>query len=1364
MSKQPDLFTQAEESHLRHQNHYLFSDYYLEQLLPADDVWGNERDAAANLLTSLQQLHEKEGANLPNYNEAQLEANWIQPILEQLGWQGAYETQAVIPALTAKKIRKPDYVFFPNSEVRTAAVTRQNTEAYTNDAVAVGEAKRWGVALNKKQGGKPTFENNNPSHQIDYYLRAADVRWGILTDGRYWRLVNKESSYKLDVYFEVDLHDVLVNNSVNGMLYFWLFFRQASFVPDEQGRVFVESALTASVNYAREVENDLRENAYKALEQLIEGFFAFGRNNLSPDNPDHLEAVYTNSLYLLYRLLFLLYGESRGLLSLKNKTYYDVSLTNLINGVEDKLDVDGYPFSPFSQQYWVRQQDLCHIINGTNPAANEYYGVPRYNGGLFSDVNHSFLETHVMGDTYLLRAIDYLARRDRHKKGEKAVKERVDYRTLGVRQLGSIYEGLLEYRPAKAAEPMITIRRKGNEVWIPASERGKKSALERREAGDLYLATDNGERRATGSYYTPDYIVRYIIEQTLQPLLDEIEAAVSDLPDDERGAAYTKRVLALNVLDPAMGSGHFLVAAAEHLALALTNYVTLKSGDLPRANGISELERQAQEKNYWLRRVTESCIYGVDKNEMAVELAKLSLWLTTVAADKPLSFLDHHLRHGDSLVGARLRDLLTLPSTTKNRKKKAQPAEQSTLLDETLLTEEINTAVQRMMGIEQLTSDSVEQIHRKEQMFAELHDAVGRWRTLADVWVSSYFGNGMSPEEYADVARKVQGKATVAADEQLRPFIEHPAVTENDYFHWELQFPEVFFDVDGRALGDNAGFDAIVGNPPYVRQEIFQQVKTFLEDRFETYHGSADLYTYFLEQSIGQLRDAGKLGFIISHKFMRTDSGYALRTFLTRDSVIDQIVHFGDLSVFKDASAYPAILCLTRSGKLEPIQNVFLTMVKALNFDNLGVFVRENGYFVSRKGFQNTGWTLENGSISRLQQKLVKQSVPLSSYIDEQIFYGIKTGFNQAFFLDAQTRSRLLSAHPALNDVIKPLIVGEDLSRYQLAYQNRYLLRIASGWTREISGLSDLDEAWAWLQTQYPQLAEYLEPYRDRAQSRYDQGEFWWELRPCDYYKAFENPKIVYPVIAKNVSFTFDTAGHYTNDKCFIIAKDDKYLLALLNSKLTYFFAKYALSGLKGNYLEFRAVHLQHLPICEVTETTDASIRAMQLVQLQSVWESAENITIPDNIPSDTIHDYLAWLAEQILDLNKRKQKLISRFWIDLEGVTLPKHFAKLQKGKWEETLHKQIPAMDEFVQVASRRSRTLADSLGWNENAFRGFVNLLVGRMRGVSDLLDVYETYHSDYVALTQKIAQTDALIDQLVYKLYGLTDDEIALIEGS
>ena len=227
----------------------------------------------------------------------------------------------------------------------------------------------------------------------------------------------------------------------------------------------------------------------------------------------------------------------------------------------------------------------------------------------------------------------------------------MDYRDLEIRHLGSIYEGLLEYQLRCAAEPLVIVRQKGKERYEPAA-----GAVPDVPAGQVYLVTDKGERKATGSYYTPDYIVQYIVEQTVGPVLAERTARFRK-PDgkitDEAGLAQA--ILGINCLDPAMGSGHFLVAAAEYIAGTWWGWGWEPTKD---ENDKALVSVSAEpELAYWRRRVAQACIYGVDLNPLAVELAKLSLWLATVSKDKPLSFLDHHLRCGNSLIGARVADL-----------------------------------------------------------------------------------------------------------------------------------------------------------------------------------------------------------------------------------------------------------------------------------------------------------------------------------------------------------------------------------------------------------------------------------------------------------------------------------------------------------------------------------------------------------------------------------------------------------------------------------------------------------------------------------------------------------------------------------
>ncbi len=410
----------------------------------------------------------------------------------------------------------------------------------------------------------------------------------------------------------------------------------------------------------------MRDNAYRSLEQLIIGFFA-GDQTLDKDSPADRDLVYKNSLYLLYRLLFLFYGESRGLLPMHNPTYKDdYSLQQLAKTIDkERSSIETKPVT--GRKNWNRLGELCRLISGIDPQLNADLAVPRYNGGLFDPEQHPFLEQHFVGDRALAKAIDYLAVRRIIKAGGLPEYQTVDYSTLDVRQLGSIYEGLLEYKVVVAEEEMVTISQKGVETWVPLAQKGKaKSFGDRRQSGELFLTTDKGERKATGSYYTPDYIVEYIVENTLGPLVAQARERVKtevrqtgslNAAERNRQSAvrFVAHILKLNVLDPAMGSGHFLVEATSYLARALAtdDYVQAE----PSSSGSDLL--------YWKRRVVEACIYGVDKNPMAVELAKLSLWLKTASADKPLSFLDHHLRHGDSLIGAWLADLAKPPRFLK---------------------------------------------------------------------------------------------------------------------------------------------------------------------------------------------------------------------------------------------------------------------------------------------------------------------------------------------------------------------------------------------------------------------------------------------------------------------------------------------------------------------------------------------------------------------------------------------------------------------------------------------------------------------------------------------------------------------------
>ena len=603
-------------------NQSLFSDYYLASLIINQPQWRStpkiESDYAA-----IKARFDAVAPNADNLNETQTERELIQPLLEQLGH--VFEVQ---PALqTSLGTKRPDYAFFESTSNHNTAKPHINTNEFFKTACAVGDAKAWSRNLDRKvQGRGDPFTNQNPSYQIDFYLRFADKDWGILTNGRQWRLYQRQTSYRLDSFYEVDLAALLSGTGdLESFRYFYCLFRRDAFVPDASGSSFLDRVLSESQQHTIAISDDLKNRVYDALRLLIGGFLNFPRNGFDRTSPP-LDEIHSNCLILLYRMLFVLYAESRGLLPLNNRDYaIQYSLDQMAADVHEKLD-GGIAYAPGANLYWTGLRQLFSLVND---GWEDH--IPQYNGGLFNPQQHPFLEEYEIGDAALAQAIELLTRTERG--------DRITYRDLDVRHLGNIYEGLLEFQPQIAAEDLVIVSKKKRESVAPKSSSNQEAAYRK---GEVFLLTDKGERKATGSYYTPDYIVRYIVENTLAPLCKD---------------KTVEEILKLKILDPATGSGHFLVGVVDYLAEELITH--------PDAAHMTETASEESELANWRRRVVESCVYGVDLNPMAVELAKLSLWLHTVAKGEPLSFLDHHIRCGNSLIGAKIADLPNLPDLKK---------------------------------------------------------------------------------------------------------------------------------------------------------------------------------------------------------------------------------------------------------------------------------------------------------------------------------------------------------------------------------------------------------------------------------------------------------------------------------------------------------------------------------------------------------------------------------------------------------------------------------------------------------------------------------------------------------------------------
>ncbi len=1099
----------------RHHNRQLFADRYLDETLPRRKAWLDLIDEAAPVLAQVRALL---AAFTASTNEAQTERELVRPVLEALGH--SFEVQAALR--TPRGTKKPDYLFYRDLAALNANKNRVLTDADLGAALAVGDAKYWERKLDVSSQGESDEINKVPADQIAFYMRHSGVAWGILTNGRRWRLYHKATVEKQDRFYEVDLQDLAEANKPEAFLYFYAFFRRAAFAPAVGDALTLDGMLRESVDYARGVSESLKAQVFDALRHLAQGFLDSPRNRASTPasplqpTPATLREIYSNSLIILYRLLFVLYAEARELLPLRESPAYrdEYSLYAVVRDVARRLD-SGTNLLADTGRTWAKLRDLFGIINEGSPPLK----VATFNGGLFDPQRHPFLERYSVGDAQLQLALDKLARVVSPQTG---LREFIDYRDLAERHLGTIYEGLLEYH------------------LIPT---------ERTPDGfSTAIVNDKGERHRTGSYYTPDFVVQYIVEQTLRPLLDA--AVAGKTTDAEKIAA----VLEVNCVDPAMGSGHFPVAAMEYIARYL-----VELGVMPPSEAGDEADLA-----YWKRRVAQSCIYGVDLNPLAVDLAKLSLWLATAARGRPLSFLDHHLRCGNALVGARASELDAgiTPKKAKRRKQETAAAEagQLSLLDDPAFAGAMMSAVGSMWLIEESAGRTVDEVKAQERIYEQVRAGLTeRFALQADLVTAEGFGQ--SPERglwraLADYATRREGGAfaTPAFERPLEQLRQLKA--DWRFFHWDLEFPEVFYDRYGRPLGEAAGFDAVIGNPPYVRQEQLAPLKPYFQAAFPaTYSGTADLFVSFFHQGVKLLRAGGRMSYISSNAWLQTNYAEPLRRFVREQTTLESLIDLGNNRTFEEAPDVCPSIFVIRKGVPADEHRFMAVAFHRGEEPKLSPAVFEiKAIHITQHDQPDTGWQIEDDNTRAVFKKLMGRGRSLAAVVENKIFLGLKTGLNDAFIIDQATRDRMIAAEPANSTILKPFLRGEDLRPWYQEEEGRWLILFPTKWTEQTFGLG-LDEptAWARLQERHPSIGAHLEPFTEAGRSRGDKGNYWWELRPCNYYYAFQSPRIYWPEIGKIPRFSWADQEDYINNKAFVIAKADPYLLGILQSRSTWF-------------------------------------------------------------------------------------------------------------------------------------------------------------------------------------------------------------------
>ncbi|MEI6456313.1 MAG: TaqI-like C-terminal specificity domain-containing protein, partial [bacterium] len=566
-------------------------------------------------------------------------------------------------------------------------------------------------------------------------------------------------------------------------------------------------------------------------------------------------------------------------------------------------------------------------------------------------------------------------------------------------------------------------------------------------------------RKAGGVYYTPQYIVDYIVKQSVGKTID---------------GKSPEQIASVSIVDPACGSGSFLLGAYGYL---LDHYrVWYTNHPLPsRSKKEQPLTPDGQVTSAVKKQILTRHIFGVDIDANAVEVTKLSLLLKCM--------------EGETLA-----------------------------------------SIQQQFDF------------WNERILPSIDDNIRSGNSLVDLDLYD------QEFDFGDIKK-------------IKPF------------SWEKNFPQVF---------SRGGFDVVIGNPPYVRQELLGDLKNYFRQKYRVYHGTADLYSYFFERGIGLLNDHGIFGIIVANKWMRAAYGEPLRKWLKNQN-IKEITDFGDLQVFQGATTYPSIF-ICGKGPVEPAIGV--TTVKTLEFDSLPEYISENRTIIDQSSLDDSGWNLGSESEQQLLSKIRLAGIPLGEYVKGKIYRGVLTGLNEAFVIDEATRQRLVAEDPRSAGVIKPFLAGRDIKRYQVPVSDKYLIFTRRGIRID----------------QYPAIKNYLLQFKkqlmprpldfqgDKWPGRKPGSYKWYEIQDAvDYYPEFEKPKILFAEIATKGQFTPDETNFYSDTTSYILGTADKFLLGILNSNVcNYFFSKIS-SSIRGGFFRWKRQYVELIPIVKINQQEELS-------------------------------------------------------------------------------------------------------------------------------------------------------------------------------
>lgn len=753
-----------------------------------------------------------------------------------------------------------------------------------------------------------------------------------------------------------------------------------------------------------------------------------------------------------------------------------------------------------------------------------------------------------------------------------------------------------------------------------------------------------------GSFYTPSFITSYMCKESITPIvLDKFNAIYEweckDLEalrgkidrnfSDQKAKEYLQALLALRICDPAVGSGHFLVSAlnemvriAYELGLIASLYrhslrlendeiiIHTPTGEIfnyKKPHSENDPHHQIQKELFELKKsIIENCLFGVDINPNSCEITKLRLWIELLKYSyyifeegkntntlETLPNIDINIKCGNSLIfNFPLNSKLTIGQTlefSKNLKAEIKEYKNSVMF----YKEGLGEKAKILQNIAKLKSLII-------NYFIEQHQAKRHLKESLKAFISEY-GDGIFDistafgMEMLKIARhkdnnykfnptltkKQPSPIGVEANRLLIKIKECYETLENlknsKTLEWRFEFPEVLDDE-----GDFLGFDCIIGNPPYIRQEQIKEIKPLLQKQYQDFYNStADIYTYFFALSYHLLKDKGFNAFITSNKYARAKYGAQLRELLLKKTTIVSYMELNALKVFESAAVDTSI---TSFIKQEPPKESDFKYYEPTP-DDKNDLKSARSLPMKQNALSTESFIFADATLLDLRDKMESVGTPLKDW-DIQIYRGILTGANEAFIIPTEKRGEILNACKTQEErkrteaLIKPILRGKDIKRYSYEWADLWVINTHNGYTSNLKfKIPPIDIE------KYPAIKVHLDSHWDAIATRSDQGDTPYHLRNCAYLEDFEKEKIVYGEIVQEPRFYLDNGecelGYfYAEATSFILTGEHlRYLLGMLHSKLITFAFKtfYAGGGLGESGYRYKKAFIERLPIPKIT-------------------------------------------------------------------------------------------------------------------------------------------------------------------------------------